>query len=346
MADQYGLFWNSVDSDRLYDADSFAEWLRKFFTTGVFDGELQVTSGGGMDVSVSSGYANINGKVRFFDSATKLTLATAGATYPRIDTIVVERNDTDRQITIKAITGTYSANPTAPAPVRANNVYQIVLAQIYVAAGATAITQANITDTRSDNSICGIVTGTVKEMDYSQFAAQFNAYYSEFKTSNKSDFDAWFDAMKGQLTTDAAGNLQAEIDAVKKSVSDNASSITDNKTAIDANSIAIHEIGGAINEGFLQVFALQQTIKTTAKSITLTAASWSSGSYTIRDSLITATSNQEIIPAQSITADQYKALVKASLVATGQTAGSITIKAFGTTPAINIPVTIIFRGEK
>ena len=82
------------------------------------------------------------------------------------------------------------------------------------------------------------------------------------------------------------------------------------------------------------------------KSITLTAASWSSGSYTIRDSLITATSNQEIIPAPSISADQYKALVKASIVATGQSVGAITIKAFGTVPSIDIPVTVIFRGEK
>ena len=314
MADQYGLFWNSVDSDRLYDADSFAEWLRKFFTTGVFDGELQVTSAGGMDVSVSAGYANIDGKVRFFDSATKLTLATAGATYPRIDTIVVERNDTDRKITIKAITGTYSASPTATAPVRANTIYQIVLAQIYVAAGATAITQAAITDTRKDTSLCGIVAATIKNPDFGQWYAQNEAQFSE-----------WFTGMKDQLTTDAAGNLQTEIDAVKKSVSDNAASITANKTAIDANT---------------------KKLVTTSKNITLAASGWSSGTYTISDSLITATSNQEIIPAPSISANQYKALVKASLVATGQTTGSITIKAFGTTPSINIPVTIIFRGEK
>lgn len=314
MADQYGLFWNSVDSDRLYDADSFSEWLRKFFTTGVFDGELQVTSAGGMDVSVSAGYANVEGKVRFFDSATKLTLATAGATYPRIDTIVVERNDTDRKITIKAITGTYSANPTATAPVRANNVYQIVLAQIYVAAGATAITQAAITDTRKDTSLCGIVAATVKNPDFGQWYAQNEAQFSE-----------WFAGMKDQLTTDAAGNLQTEIDALKETVGTNTSGIAANKEAIESN---------------------MAKLVTTSKNITLAASGWSNGSYTISDSLITATSNQEIIPTASISADQYKALVKASLVATGQTTGSITIKAFGTTPTINIPVTIIFRGEK
>jgi hypothetical protein len=312
MADQYGLFWNSVNNDRGYTADSFAEWLNHFFTTGVFSGELQVTAVSGMDIKVASGYANLKGKVRFFDSATTYTLATAGATYPRIDTVVVERNDTDRKISIKVVTGTYNgSNPSPTAPVRSAAIYQIVLAQIYVAAGATKITQANITDTRSDTSICGIVTGTVKEMDYSQFASQFNGYYSQFKASNKADFDTWFNAMKGQLTTDAAGNLQTEINTINTTIG-----------------------------------SLKTTIATSKKDVTLEASSWSSGIYTISDTLITESSYQEIIPAESITADQMKALQKATLVQTAQAAGSITIKAFGTVPTINIPIIMIFRGEK
>ena len=108
----------------------------------------------------------------------------------------------------------------------------------------------------------------------------------------------------------------------------------------------INATNQAVNANAANVTALQQKIKTTTKNITLTAASWSNGSYTISDSLITASSIQEIIPATNISADQYKALVKASIVATGQSVGSITIKAFGTTPTINIPITVIFRGEK
>ena len=108
----------------------------------------------------------------------------------------------------------------------------------------------------------------------------------------------------------------------------------------------INATNSVVNANSDSISALQQTIKTTAKQITLTAASWSSGSYTIRDSLITASSIQEIIPATNISADQYKALVKASIVATGQSVGSITIKAFGTVPSIDIPITVIFRGEK
>lgn len=287
MADQYGLFWNSVNGDRLYDADAFSEWLRKFFTNGVFANELQVNASSGMGVTVGTGYVNINGKVRLFNTAAPLTLAKAGSTYPRIDTIVVECNYTDRKITLKAVTGAYSGDtPTATAPVRTATAYQLVLAEIYVAAGATSITQSNITDKRTDTSVCGIVAGTVKEMDISQVVAQM-----------ESSFGIWFDRMKGQLTTDAAGKLQTEIDS-------------------------------------------------TIKNVTLSASSWSSSTYTVTDSLITATSNQEIIPAVGITPAQLNALQRAIITDGGQSAGSITLKALGVVPTIDIPVRVIFRGSK
>ena len=80
------------------------------------------------------------------------------------------------------------------------------------------------------------------------------------------------------------------------------------------------------------------------KSLTLTAASWSSGSYTISDSLITASSNQEIIPAIGITADQLNALQQAMIVDGGQSAGNLTLTALGTVPTIDIPIRVIFRG--
>ena len=62
-----GYFWNSDNADRVYDADSFSNWLKKFFTTGVFSGDLMVTPAGGMSLSVSPGYCNIEGKVRIFE---------------------------------------------------------------------------------------------------------------------------------------------------------------------------------------------------------------------------------------------------------------------------------------
>jgi hypothetical protein len=96
----YPLFYNSVNGDRVYDADSFSDWLKKFFTTGVFKDELRVTAASGMTVNISAGYANINGKVMEFD-ASSLTLDPAEAHLHRIDAVVIERNDTSRNFTLK-----------------------------------------------------------------------------------------------------------------------------------------------------------------------------------------------------------------------------------------------------
>ena len=87
-------------------------------------------------------------------------------------------------------------------------------------------------------------------------------------------------------------------------------------------------------------------LKSTTISATLYAETWNGGTYTITNDLITSTSNQEIIPAVGITADQYMALSAALIVDGGQSAGSITLKALGTVPTIDIPIRVIFRGEK
>lgn len=197
-------FYNSDNGDRVYDADSFSDWLLKFFTTGVFQNDLYVQAMTGMNVMVNTGYCNIKGKVRDFDEVQELTISPAHSQYPRIDAIVVERNDTDRDITVKYVQGQISgATPSAPTMQRNTLVYQICLAQIYVNAGVTSITQANITDTRPDSDLCGWVMSTVDELDITQIMAQ-----------NKAQFEEWFEHAKGQLDTDVAGHLQLEIDDI------------------------------------------------------------------------------------------------------------------------------------
>lgn len=215
MANQYGLFWNSVSGDRTYNADDFAEWLGKFFTTGVFNGDLQVVPDSGMTVNVNTGYANLQGKVRFFDTVESFTLDPASGTYPRIDTIVVRANATNREITLEYVTGDYSGlDPEPKAPTRAGGIYEIVLAEILVAAGAISIDAADITDKRPDDTVCGWVTGTVDSVDVDQLTTQAQA-----------QFDAWFAHMRDQLSEDAAGNLQLQIDAINDSILKQATAI-------------------------------------------------------------------------------------------------------------------------
>lgn len=240
MADVNGLFWNSNNGDRRYNADSLSEWLRKFFTTGVFNGEMQVTPVSGMNINVATGYANIQGKVRFFDTETSFTVPTANSTYPRIDTVVVQADYTNRNISLVYVQGAYSGNnPEPQAPVRDTGLYQIVLAQIYVAAGATEITTANITDTRSDSDLCGWVTGTVEGVPVDQIVSQMTAQFMEF-----------FEHMKDQLDQDAAGHLQLEIDELISSLSalvSRADILTGNFAQIEESpAVAAHSVGDFI----------------------------------------------------------------------------------------------------
>lgn len=256
------LFFNSENNDRVYDSDDFSDWLRKFFTTGVFYGDLQVTANNDMTVNVNPGYTNVEGKVMIFDTISSLIIETANPTYDRIDTVVIERNDTNREITLKVIKGGYSTEPTPIAPVRANGIYQLVIAEVFIAHGATAITQSVITDKRANADVCGYVITPIDTFDFSQFATQFEAYLREFKESSavdfnqwmineqlefntwknaeKSDFDTWFANIRYILDGDVAGHLQNEIDELSEKI-DNIK-LVHIKVSYDAQSLA----GGTI----------------------------------------------------------------------------------------------------
>lgn len=91
---------------------------------------------------------------------------------------------------------------------------------------------------------------------------------------------------------------------------------------------------------------ITDSMNSTTVTTTLYAETWKNGSYTITNDLISSTSNQEIITAVGITAEQYMALNAAMLVDGGQSAGSLTLKALGTVPTVDIPIRIIYRGGK
>ncbi|MBO5122888.1 MAG: hypothetical protein J6B99_06970 [Oscillospiraceae bacterium] len=83
----------------------------------------------------------------------------------------------------------------------------------------------------------------------------------------------------------------------------------------------------------------------TIVTATLAANGWSNGAYILTVSGVTATSNQEILPAVNITAEQLGALQAANIQDGGQTAGNITLKAYGDVPTIDIPIRVIKRGD-
>lgn len=220
---EYAQFYNSDNHDRVYDADSMAEWLTPFFVDGIFNGQMQVTANNNMTVSVAPGFGYIDGKVKHFPSSTILNIDLAHAQYQRIDLIVLRRDDAQRDFFLDVVKGEPAQNPVPPTLTRNNTIWELQLATVTVPVGATSITQSAISDTRMDSSVCGWVAATVEEIDFDQIKAQFDTWYEEFTTrvTERSDnaydeavaeFNAWFQRMKDQLSTDAAGNLQAQID--------------------------------------------------------------------------------------------------------------------------------------
>lgn len=209
-AQEYGYFFNSQNSDRKYNADSFETWLRPFFISGVFQGSLQVKAQASPDmtVQVTPGYANLQGKPAHWPDTNNLTLATASGVYNRIDTIVLRRDNTNRAISIEVVTGVASANPQPTAPTRTADIFELVLAQILVGVGVTAITAANISDTRMNSDICGYVAATVEEIDFDQIKAQFDAWLAEFKEGTAEDYAAFVAQLQEDLEA-----YQSEIDA-------------------------------------------------------------------------------------------------------------------------------------
>ena len=80
---------------------------------------------------------------------------------------------------------------------------------------------------------------------------------------------------------------------------------------------------------------------------TLAASGWSSGVYTISNENITVTCVVELLPRENngITQEQFEALAAAMIIGGTQAAGSIQLVALGDVPTIDIPITLIVRGD-
>ena len=249
MAITYGFFDAVYDSstgtyDRTYTAEQMSMYFKGLVSDGVVanvGGQLQVATSSGMKVQVKTGRMFIDSRWMQNDSALTLTIPAAHATLGRKDAIIVRLDYTNRKISIIVKAGTAAASPTAPTVTRSSSLYEMKLAEITVDAGATAITAANITDTRQDQNVCGYVTGLVDQIDTATIWAQLEA-----------SFDEWFADVKGKLDGDTAGNLQNEIYALDSRIDTNEDNIAANAGKINDISDAIDNIigeGPVISDG-------------------------------------------------------------------------------------------------
>ena len=200
MAISFGFF-NSVNGDRKYNAAMIGRYLQYIVSDGVFaydSTSLQVLANDGMEVQVSAGRGMLDHHYMENDAPITLTLA-AGGSQDRIDAVVMYVDMTERACGIVVKQGTPAARPVRPAMTRTDVRKEYMLASIYVTKLTSSITQSNITDTRPDTTVCGWVTGIIKQVDTAALFAQWQAAYEEayaelgeYTAAQKAAWDAFF----------------------------------------------------------------------------------------------------------------------------------------------------------
>ena len=171
-----------------YDADDASGYLATRLS-GVYSAEedFSVTAQGGLSVQVSAGQAwvhpaRFNGRSIIMEQPTTVVLTEADPVRSRIDRIVLRYDAAAKKTSLQVLDGTPdSAAPAAPAISRTELVYDLCLAEIRRPAGSTAVTAADITDTRADETVCGVMRDGVHGIPTGTLVQQFRAVIDALK---------------------------------------------------------------------------------------------------------------------------------------------------------------------
>lgn len=214
-----------------FDAADVAAYLAGL-TSGVFSGaeDFPVTAAGGLKVTVGAGRGWVHPSRFTGYSITKresdtLTMPLADPSLPRIDRIVMRYDAGARAASLQVLQGTAYSTPTAPAISRTELIYDLCLAEITRPAAAASITTGQITDTRLDEKLCGIVRDGVTGIPTDELLAaareRINALEENATTSAAAARDS-AEAAKSSETKSAASeeNAAASETAAKQILTD------------------------------------------------------------------------------------------------------------------------------
>jgi len=260
-----------VNGDIVYDSDGFVTYDRTItsamerafnksrYTNGVFsypaDG-LKLTPNSGMTVDLSIGMCNIEGAMGYNPTVVTYTLSDANASLPRIDRFVArfDLDDAIRSVEIYKKEGTVSTTPVAPTITREANYYEIVLADVYVGAGATTITSSNITDQRLNSELCGIVAAALPgEIDTTSIFDQY-----------QDALDTWLATVDAAINETLAGQLQTNIDTNAADIATHTTAITAAQSDIDDLETVVSNISTSFSNPTSVATALDSTSGWTA----------------------------------------------------------------------------------
>ena len=201
-------------------------------TSGVFSGDedFPVTAAGGLKVTVGAGRGWVHPSRFTGYSITKreadtLTMPLADPSLPRIDCIVMRYDAGARAASLQVLQGTASSAPTAPAISRTELIYDLCLAEITRPAGSTNITTGQITDTRLDEALCGIVRDGVTGIPTEELIA------SARERINALEETASAAAKEADASKTAAARSEANSKAYKDAAATSESNAADSASA-------------------------------------------------------------------------------------------------------------------
>ena len=200
-----------------YDAEDVSTYLCTR-TSGVYakDSNYAVSVTGARQITVAPGLAWVNyddfkGVSACSREAVALTVPDADSTLPRIDRVVLQFDTAANLTAVKLKPGTPAAAPEPPAILQNHNQYELGLCTVSVPAGSSVVTAADITDTRADEAVCGVMRDSVTGIPTAQLQAQALAIMTQLST----ELHTKLDALDAAIAAVESGNFytKAEADA-------------------------------------------------------------------------------------------------------------------------------------
>ena len=180
------MFFDPVETspgvfDREYTSEEFVRYFATLINTGLMKGfgnELAVTCTGTDLISrIDTGTMFING--RYYENTEVLSLEHDAETLSqnRIDRVVIRLDLRTEGRHVKAFIkkGNPAPSPVAPELQRDANVYEMSLARVYITGGQGFFISANITDDRTNPTLCPYATsGILPNLNEAAFTDHVN----------------------------------------------------------------------------------------------------------------------------------------------------------------------------
>lgn len=194
----------------VYSAEDVATYLCTR-TSGVYSKETNfaVSTTGTRQITVAPGLAWINyddfkGVSVCSREENVLTVPEADNTLNRVDRVVLQFDTSENITAIKLKTGTPAVAAQPPDILQNHNQYELGLCTISVPAGSTAVTAADITDTRADETVCGVmrdgVTGIPAATLIQRLRAEIDKLVDKGSFYNKAETNAMLNELQEQVS--------------------------------------------------------------------------------------------------------------------------------------------------